>query len=55
MSSKCKYCASPNYGHCSRSPEKVHKHVSDGKKCVYCGSTNSSGHCARSPHKVHER
>jgi hypothetical protein len=36
------------------SPHKKHEHFSDGKHCVFCGST-ASGSCSMSPFKKHQR
>ena len=50
--SKCRYCNSTSYGHCSTSPSKKHEHIEDEKKCEFCG-TSSYGHCSTSPFGKH--
>ena len=50
--SKCRYCNSSSYGHCSTSPTKKHEHIEDEKRCEFCGSS-SYGHCSTSPFGKH--
>jgi hypothetical protein len=50
--SKCRYCNSTSFGHCSTSPSKKHEHIEDEKKCEFCGSS-SYGHCSTSPFGKH--
>ena len=56
---KCTYCPSTSYGKCTnqKNPYKIHKHIPDGKKCIWCGSraTAPQERCTKSPHGKHER
>lgn len=54
-STKCKFCGSSVYGACTKSENKYHKHGSDGKHCIYCGSATVNATCTKSPHRSHER
>jgi hypothetical protein len=53
---KCKYCGKDFYAgrHCTHSPNKKHKALTDGVNCICCGKLFHAGrHCTHSPTKKH--
>ena len=51
------YCDSTNYGKsCVYGPQRLHVHVDDPKRCVWCGSTSLGGSCPFNPFSnIHQR